>query len=382
MAEINILVKATDEVSHVLEKIGEKFAGLDASTVKLMMGGAVAIGAVGGAITKLAWDAAQVEPLTMTFEDLAQQMGETSDSLLEELRPAAMGTLSDLDLMRSTNKLMMMGLAGSAEEAAELTRVAIGLGTALGVDAQTGLESFALMLANQATLRMDTFGLSSGRAREEISKLVDEGLSREEAFKLVALDQGNERLEQLGDLSNTAFVKLGRMQAGGANVKDELGSALLPVLNEVLDEALIPITDELIELAPLLQETLPMAIAPAVDALIALSGALEPILGGLNWIDEHRGAIDQIARLGKLISDIGMPFTMLPEMLRQGEMLLPGGMSLEEFFGRGAESGKQFREQYLTETNIDVTVSGGLGLEEYVERAIWKAGIQAAGPGI
>ena len=368
MPEINILVKAKDEVSNVLERIGEKFAGLDADTVKLMMGGAVAIGAVGGAITKLAWDAAQVEPVRMTFDDLAEQIGETADSLLFELRPAAMGTMTDLDLMRSTNKLMMMGLADTAEEASELTRLAIGLGTAMGVDAKTGLENFTLMLANQSILRMDMFGLSSGRAREEINKLVDEGLSREEAFKLVVLDQGNEKLRNLGDLSDTAFVKLGNMQAGMGNVGDEVGEALLPVLNEVLDEALVPIAAKLIELAPLLEETLPAAIGPAVDALIALSGALEPILSGLQWIDDHRGAIDQIGRLAGFMADIGVPFMMLPEMLQKREITLPGGMSLEEFWGRGAESGAQFREQFLGGGGGQATINvyGVPGVAEYL----------------
>lgn len=376
MPEINIIVKAKDEASRVIEQIGEKFAGLDAKTVALMSGGVVAIVGMGAAVGKLAYDAAEVEPVKRTFEDLTESIGTTAEEMLDELRPAAMGTVSDIDLMRAANKLMMMGLAESKEEAAELTRLAVGLGTAMGVDALTGLESFTLMLANQSILRMDTFGLSSGAAREEINKLVDEGLSREEAFKLVVLDQGNKRLQDLGDLSDTAFVKLGTMQAGFGNVKEELGTALLPTLNRLIDDALIPIVDKLEDLMPILEEDLPAAITPAVDALIAMAGAIEPIVKALKWIDEHRAAIDQIARIGKIITEIGMPGLSFIEMLRRGEITLPGGINPEEI---GYQVGQRVGQTLGTSSTTNINVYGTPGLESAVRDIVNQEGRHTVG---
>ena len=368
MPEINILVKAKDEVTAVLDIISDKFTSLDATTLRAMGLGAAAVGALGGAIGKLAWDAAQAEPVRETFEDLAAQLGTTSDAMLLDLRPATMDMVNDLDLMRAANELMLTGLGDSSEEIAEMAGMAVKLGAAMGEDAEPSLEKFTTMMNTQSTWAMHVFGLSAAEAREEIKALIDEGLSKEEAFKLVTLEQGNERLQTLGDLSDLAAVKMAATQTGLQNVTDDVGEALLPVLNELLDEAIVPLGDELIELAPLLQETLPAAIGPAVDALIALSGALEPILNGLQWIDDHRGAIDQIGRLAGFMADIGVPFMMLPEMLQKREITLPGGMSLEEFWGRGAESGKQFREQFLGGGGGQATINvyGAPGVAEYL----------------
>jgi len=285
--EVNIIVKAKDQVSSVFKNINKNLFGFNEN---LLLAGTVGVGAlavVGAAAGKLAWDAAQVEPTVMTFENLTQEIGSTADEMLTSLRPATLGIVSDIDLMKAANKLMMMGLAESEEEAANLAEAAVKLGMAMGNDALPSLEDFTLMLANQSILRMDTFGLSSGRAREEINKLVDEGLSKEEAFKLVVLDQANDRLKDLGDFGDTAKVKMGALQTKFGNVKDELGDALLPALETLLDDLIIPLADAIADdLAPVLAETLPGAIEATVGALQGVADLLGDILEAIQRLDE------------------------------------------------------------------------------------------------
>jgi len=295
MPDVNIIVKAKDEATRVLKGINNSLFGFNDTLLKIGVVGAPVLAGVGVAIGKLAYDAAQVEPTVITFEMLTEQIGSSADAMLDELRPATMGVMRDIDLMKAANKLMMMGLADSEEEAANLAEIAVKLGMAMGTDALPALESFTLMLANQSILRMDTFGLSSGKAREEINKLVDEGLSREEAFKLVVLDQGNDRLKDLGEFSDTAKVKMAKLNAKFGNVKDTLGEALLPSLEILLEDALIPIADVIAEdLAPLLAETLPGAIQATISAFQTLGDLIGDILDAIErldkWTAEHLAA--------------------------------------------------------------------------------------------
>jgi len=233
MPEVNIFVKAKDQASQTLSGIGKSVGGLKDMVGGLGFAAPLAIGAVGAAVGKLAWDAMELEPTRITFDNLTKSIGSTADAMLKELHPATMGVVSDADLMKSANKLISMGLAGSAEEAAKLSKMAVTLGTAMGKQATPAMEEFALMLANQSIPRLDTFGISAGKVRERINELMeaDKALTREQAFMAAVMEQGEISMERVGDVSETTTVKMQRIHTAVDNLKIGIGDLLIPVLD-------------------------------------------------------------------------------------------------------------------------------------------------------
>jgi hypothetical protein len=118
---------------------------------------------------------------------------------LEAIRRGTSGLLSEMQAQQEAARLMSMGLANNAKELERVTRLAVTLGAAMGRDVNTSLEQFALLLANQSILRLDTFGISAERVRERLEELQTEiqGLDRQTAFVMATLEIGEQKLRTL-----------------------------------------------------------------------------------------------------------------------------------------------------------------------------------------
>lgn len=239
MAEqrVAIIINAKDDATSTLKGIGSALGSLGKVAAGLALGAAAGVGVLAYGITSLAMDAAAIEPVRIGFTNLAASIGETADSMLVELRGATRGMISDAELMQAGSKLMAMGLAGSKEEAAKLTEMATRLGMAMGEEAGPAIENFTLMLANQSIPRLDSFGIASTAVRARIEELqaATEGMSREEAFMIAVMEQGDVALAKIGDTGGTAQEGILRFQASMANLKDNIGQAFLPVFSRLLD---------------------------------------------------------------------------------------------------------------------------------------------------
>lgn len=277
MAEKNvleILITAKDEASGKLGGLFDALGGVGKGA-GIAMG---ALGAAGGAVVKIAGDlamsAAPAEQVQKTFENLAASIGEQSVPMLEELRGATRGMVDDTSLMQATNKFMSMGLANSSDEAAKLAEMATQLGSAMGQDATTSMGDFALMLANQAIPRLDNFGISSGKVRTRIDELMaaDQSLSREQAFTMAVMEQGEVAMSRVGEQSGTTAGTMATMQATLENLKTSIGTALLPIL-AALATALTPLIEQigppLIEVATQVGGILTTDVIPALMPIVA-----------------------------------------------------------------------------------------------------------------
>lgn len=292
--ELEILLKAKDMASETLGGVKEKLSGFGKTAGQVGTAVTTGVGVAAGAIFSLAASATDTDLLAGSFDNLSRSIGETSDSMLGKMRAATMGTLSDTQLMGATNKLMAMGLADSAEKAGELARMATTLGMAMGTEAGPALENFTLMLANQAKLRLDTFGISSKAVEARMQELKDttEGMSNETAFLTATMELGTEAMGKVGDQSDKAAVKMAALKANMSNLKDQVGVALIPVLVALITPLaelateygpkIIAVVEGLMEKFNNLPEPVQRVIA-IVGALAAgLTGAgavLGPIIG-------------------------------------------------------------------------------------------------------
>lgn len=207
---IEAIERGFDNVVESFNKIGEggekakkgtEVFGL--SLTDLKSGIDLALGA-GRQFTKWMGDVVDLAKEGVAFERSAfalegyagsADMAEESVRLMIETLD---GGISKIEATSNATRLFSMGLATNAEEAARVAEVAVTLGNAVG-NTGDSFSDFTLMLANQSIMRLDNFGLSSGRVRERINELMEstEGLDRQTAFLTATLEEADRKMIQL-----------------------------------------------------------------------------------------------------------------------------------------------------------------------------------------
>jgi hypothetical protein len=158
---------------------------------------------------------------------------------VELMKAATGGALDTLSAMQNATRFMSMGLASTADEAARFTEIAVTLGATMGRGPQQAIEEFSLLLANQAILRLDTFGLSGAKTREMMLDLADSIPDRETRFLAAVLEQAQGKMELLADAGFKSSSSLDRFKAKVTDAKlavaTWLANGLLPIIDGVAD---------------------------------------------------------------------------------------------------------------------------------------------------
>jgi hypothetical protein len=212
-ADTTKLKSGLDETKGQLTQAKAKFDNLKASILP-----AIGIVAGFGAALKGAYDTAKegaaMEFAIGKFDRLAESAGTTADVLLDDLKKATRGTVSDMQLMASAGDFMALGLAKTSDEVVRLTRVA----GALGMD----MNQLVLTMTNQTTMRFDALGVSVDGFDEKVAALKKTGMDAGAAFKEAFLQQAEEQIEKVGDKADTAAGQVARMEASFANLGDTI----------------------------------------------------------------------------------------------------------------------------------------------------------------
>lgn len=173
-----------------------------------------------------------------TFTALAGGTREAT-GMLELMRQKTGRVVTDFELMGGASRLLQMRLAGTKEQVAGLTEMAIKLGGALGMDTNKAVEDFSLLLANMSYLRLDQFGIAASTVRQRVRELAQEfpNMSREARFAQAVLEAGQTAMENLGPALNASSTAVSRFntelenlaQRGAANVNYAIENMLLLV---------------------------------------------------------------------------------------------------------------------------------------------------------
>ena len=158
-------------------------------------------------------EGAEIELAARNFDLLAKSIGTTSDVLMNDLRAATQGMMSDAELMAQAGEIMSLGLVDSQEEAVRLTNII----SALGAD----MNQVVLTLTNQTTARFDQIGIAVDGFDEKVQALIDSGMSAEDAFSEAFLQQGEEQIAKVGSVADTTAGQLMKLEAEIKNVGDE-----------------------------------------------------------------------------------------------------------------------------------------------------------------
>ena len=283
-ATVSIVIKAIDDYSNNLDKAQQKLISF--KQIAITAGLAAATGLA--AFTKSSIEAAaKMKPIEESFKKLA----ENSEQFLAQLQETTDGTINNFDLMSNANKALLLGL--EQNKLPEFFKNAIILGKAAGRTANEAIQDITLGIGRQSKLILDNLGIivSAEQAYKtyatQIGKTTEQLTDQEKqiAFTTAALTSLNEKSQQLGgkisDDINTKWEKIG---AQFSNLQTEIGSELLPKVEEFLT-LIIDNKDTVIELANALA-TVVKAIASLIIGTVKVTQTLGNVAGAVGSFTE------------------------------------------------------------------------------------------------
>jgi hypothetical protein len=179
---------------------------------------------------------AQFQGQQIGLNNLAGSFNQSGKGIQKAIVDASKGTLSGLQAINAANQGLLLGVAKTPEEFANLTNSALTLGRTLGLDATQSIEQFTSALGRQSLLILDNFGISAKQVNAEIERLAqaDFGKARSElteaqkqaTFMKAALNIAGEAAATIGEEAGEAQAAFDRLTASSQNFKTELGIAL------------------------------------------------------------------------------------------------------------------------------------------------------------
>lgn len=277
-------IKASDTASSVISKVGDTTkkttASMNVDFKKMTIAFAAVTAAVSAttyAITQMATRAGKITGLAQGFE---RNFGNATESL-DRLRESAQGTISDFDLMSSSNKAALLGITTNIDDLAGLMVTARIRARELGIDATQAFDDIVTGIGRQSPLILDNLGIKIPDA----IKVMMESMSEAEQSQILlnyAIDDGAKLAAEYGEVQLTSADKVAALQAKITNFKDEALVKLTPVLETVLGK-----------MGDLVQK--------AGDAANELRNGTTPAAVGLRWAltDEKEGLIPAVKRVGE-----------------------------------------------------------------------------------
>jgi len=185
-------------------------------------------------ITEAFQFASQIEDLRWAFDRLAGST-ERADAILKQLRISSQGTVSDLNLIKSANKSLALGVATDAESIGTLLEIARLKGKAFGLTTTEAFNDIVTGLWRASPLILDNLGIvidassanevyakSIGKTTKELTKS-----ERAQALTNAVVKQGKEEMEQAGEVALSTSERWAKLWATFDNVLTSVGKWLV-----------------------------------------------------------------------------------------------------------------------------------------------------------
>ena len=378
-----------DGVDRHTQQVAERSANL---TERIRLGWLAIAGGVTmalAAITKGAERLQQIEPIRQAFDNLTRTIGSSADAMLNKLRPATRGLLTDFDLMKQSNNAVILGVARTDDQFAKLTENAIRLGRAVGLDARTAIESLVTGIGRQSRMMLDNLGIivkaedAYERYAKSLGKTTDKLTEQERkiAFAQAAMQGIEEAVSKLGAEQETAGDKMAKAWVKVQNLIDNFVTSpafgnLLKGLMDLAEDVLTFVED----MEPAINAAISgitraaeaaglvfSAIKKAWDALPKLlqdalsGGAPGALLGGLGGGGQEGIAVGLIpkiaAKLGggtlgqvQQLQDMAWDIARATDVTVQKTDEWKGKVSFVESKARGITAFQKLQNQLLTES--------------------------------
>ena len=253
--DVNINISAKDDTGAAFQSLNnqlgevekktasttEKIAGLEKQFKTLAVGGGVAFAALGYATLELAKIGATSESVAMAYTRMTEQAGIATNDLLTSLQEASAGTISQTDLMLTSNKAIALGVGQDLETMTTLMEIARVKGQNMGLTTTQAFNDIATGIGRGSPLILDNLGITIklGEAQENYAKEIGKTVAtmtdaeKKNALLNAVLKQGKKELEATGEVALTASEQLQQLGASMDDMQSALGEALSPALVEV-----------------------------------------------------------------------------------------------------------------------------------------------------
>ena len=350
--QVAVILVGRDQLSKVLEKVGavaekqgariEKTFGQKLKDVGKTAGSigktlSIGISAPLGLFAGVAVNAAvKTERLTKTLEGMAGGAKEAA-AYVSAIKDASGGTVSAVEALEIANRALSFQVVKNTGEMAELTKVAITLGRAQGLDAARATTDLTTALSRNSPMILDNLGITLKLTEAyaiyaesigvSVSALSDE--QKAIAFREAALIKGMEAVERMGGLQDDMAASGERAKAQMADLAAEVGKELVPFMQMGIDfsskliagfQALSPETKKL----AIGFGAVAMAAGPALLAFSKLTGAIGSVveiapkaISGLKGIVGAMGGGVKAGALGLAVVGLVIAVDHLRDVLKK-----------------------------------------------------------------
>jgi hypothetical protein len=231
--DLKNLEKSSTEANTSLSSLGAKAAGAFGLTL-----GVAGVLQLTRAISDLAIQAGKAQQLRASFDDLASGVGQSSTKMLDAMKAASDGLVSEADLILSANKAMLLGVADTGAELSALLEVARSRGAAMGLSTTQAFNDIVTGLGRESALILDNLGITidlEGVMQKYAASLGTTASALDATQRKQALL--NEVMAQSAGLVapiETAATAWERASVAIADAKMALGELFGPVVAEVL----------------------------------------------------------------------------------------------------------------------------------------------------
>ena len=235
----NLLFKfiGKDETSGPAKSAAKGLEGVKGAVKQL----AAAYAAVKSAqaVVELVKFGAAAERQGNTLQNLASDVGTSSDAIVKAMQSASDFTIDKMAAMAAANKALVMDVAKTPAEFERLTKVATALGRAMGQDAAKSIDDFITAGARQSKLIADNLGLmveaktanERWAASHGIAVDAMDDAAKKQAFLTEMLRQGETKMDALGDTSLDSAANIEQMNAAWLDGKAAVGQILLEIVS-------------------------------------------------------------------------------------------------------------------------------------------------------
>lgn len=243
--------------------------------------------------------------LKKSFKSLAEAAGTSSKKLLADMKKATKGTIAEIDLLATANRMMLLGLDTSVFD--EVMEIARRTAKATGQDINYMVDSLAMGLGRQSKMILDNLGIVFQVSdayewyAETLGKTSAQLTESEKrlGFQTYAMKIARENVEKLGEDTLTLAEVGGIFTAKWADLRAFIGERLVEAIQEVVKrfggwENIMKIVDDFIE----------GTIKPHIVTFIGKIKELGEKIAGIDYEPFIQAVKDLGSSLGSLATSI------------------------------------------------------------------------------
>ena len=380
-AAINIVIQAIDKFSKPMKKVENGLKKQQKGFGKLtdfLKAHKIAVMAAAGAIVAFGVSAVKSALKSeQAFQSFNLVVGETADLLLEDMRRASRGMISDFELVDNANKALALGIKQS--DIPGLLEVATARAKIFGRTATEAFNDLTIGIGRQSRMILDNLGiiLDLDKVYEDYAKIIgktaDEvrDLYAKEAIANAIIEESAGLVKAQNFLLETHAEQISRLTSEWKNFTDEVGKFLLQTYDMISGQAL---ANETFKLQLDILTGVPGTYEEIASAIMDYDKAQRRLTDSLKSSNiEAERLIDSLLNLSDITFEgerhMKLQIAQQKEVIRQLELRELGGEDVEDQLEKERDVMKKLRldsEEYAIAREIQ-QAKNAMGLEEMGE---------------